>query len=153
MSQSQKYTGSCFCGEVKFSLQGQPELMAYCHCNSCRHWSAGQVNAFTLWQPENFEIIKGSGNLAGFDKIAAIKNETGTSYRKWCKSCGGHVVIDHPTMGVVDVPAAIIEGFDFTPAFHVHYQETVQPMMDGLPKFRDLPTEAGGSGEVLPEEG
>ena len=153
MSQSQNYTGSCFCGAVEFSLKGQPDLMGYCHCDSCRHWSAGQVNAFTLWQPDSFKITKGMENLAGFDKIAATKNETGTSNRKWCKTCGSHVVIEHPTMGLVDVPAAIIEGISFTPAFHVHYQETVHPMMDGLPKFKDLPAEAGGSGEELPEQG
>ena len=30
-------------------------------------------------------------------------------------------------------------------------QETVHPMKDGLPRFRDLPAEAGGSGEQLAE--
>jgi hypothetical protein len=29
--------------------------------------------------------------------------------------------------------------------------ETVPPMKDGLPKLRDFPAEAGGSGEVMPE--
>ena len=151
MNQTLNYTGSCFCGAVEFSLNGQPEIMGYCHCDSCRHWSAGQVNAFTLWKPESFKITKGAGNLAGFDKIVATKNETGPSNRKWCKTCGSHVVIEHPTMELVDVPAVIIEDFIFTPSFHVHYQETVHSMKDGLPKFKDLPSEAGGSGEVLPE--
>jgi hypothetical protein len=54
-------------------------------------------------------------------------------------------------MGLVDVPAVIIEDFPFNPAFHVHYQETVQPMKDGLQKFRDLPTVSGDSGEQIPE--
>jgi len=52
-------------------------------------------------------------------------------------------------MGLIDVPAVVIEDFPFEPAFHVHYQETVHRMTDGLPKFSDLPREAGGSGEVL----
>lgn len=30
--------------------------MGYCHCESCRHWSAGPVNAFTLWKPEALQI-------------------------------------------------------------------------------------------------
>ena len=34
---------------------------------------------------------------------------------------------------------------------HVHYQESRLPIKDGLPKMRDLPKEAGGSGEVMPE--
>jgi hypothetical protein len=34
---------------------------------------------------------------------------------------------------------------------HVHYQETVLPMRDGKPKFKDIPAEMGGSGTLLPE--
>lgn len=73
------------------------------------------------------------------------------SNRVWCKTCGGHVYTDHPTMGLIDVPAAVIKKLEFNPAFHVHYQESVQTMKDGLPKFKDLPKEAGGSGAELPE--
>jgi hypothetical protein len=32
-------------------VSGEPVAMRYCHCESCRHWSAGPVNAFSLWQP------------------------------------------------------------------------------------------------------
>lgn len=151
MNQSQNYIGSCFCGAVEFSLTGAPEAMGYCHCESCRHWAAGPVSAFTLWQPDRFNITKGENNLDGYDKIAATEKEAGPSMRKWCKTCGGHLFIDHPSMGVVDVPAVLIKGFNYEPAFHVHYQNTVHRMQDGLPKFKDLPEAAGGSGEELPE--
>ena len=151
MNQSSSYQGKCFCGAVEFSLSGEPEAMAYCHCSSCRQWSAGPVNAFTLWKPENFKITQGADKIGAFDKIAATGQKAGTSNRKWCKTCGSHVFIDHPTMGVVDVPAVVIDDFTFSPGFHVHYQETVHPMKDGLPKFKDLPAEAGGSGEELAE--
>jgi len=36
-------------------------------------------------------------------------------------------------------------------AFHVHYQESVHEMKDGLPKFKDLPIDAGGTGTELTE--
>lgn len=151
MTQSASYVGRCFCGAVEISMTGDPAVMAYCHCDSCRHWSAGPVNAFTLWPPDQFKIVKGEDCIASFDKLGSQGGGAGTSLRKWCENCGGHVFIEHPTMGVVDVPAAVIGEFSFTPAFHVHYQETVQPMNDGLPKFKDLPAEAGGSGEQLEE--
>jgi hypothetical protein len=54
-------------------------------------------------------------------------------------------------MGLTDVPSAVIEDFVFRPAFHVHYQESAHPMKDGLPKFKDLPKEAGGSGKQVAE--
>lgn len=151
MNHSQQYTGECFCSAVGFSLHGAPELMVYCHCDSCRHWSAGPINAATLWQPDRFTITRGAELLNVFDRIAATENREGPSHRQWCTRCGGHVFINHPAMGLVDIPAVLIKNFNFEPAFHVHYQQTVHPMRDGLPKFRDLPQAAGGSGEELPE--
>lgn len=151
MNNKTQHQGSCFCGDVKFTVTGNPEAMAYCHCDSCRNWSAGPISAFTLWKPSTFKITQGLDNIAGFDKNPISKDETVVSNRVWCKTCGGHLYTDHPTMGLIDVPAVTIKDFTFTPAFHVHYQESVHKMKDGLPKFKDLPKEAGGSGVELSE--
>lgn len=150
-NENSEYQGSCFCGDVNFTVTGNPEAMAYCHCDSCRQWSAGPVSAFTLWKPANVEITKGLDNIAGFDKNPISGDEKVVSNRVWCKTCGGHVYTDHPTIGLIDVPAVVVKDLTFTPAFHVHYQERVHTMKDGLPKFKDLPKEAGGSGVELPE--
>jgi hypothetical protein len=58
---------------------------------------------------------------------------------------------DHPTMGLVDIYAAMLPELKFEPGVHVHYQETVLPIRDGKPKFKDMPKEMGGSGINLPE--
>src|SRR5882762_4219185 len=57
------YKGSCFCGAVEFTVSGEPAAMGYCHCESCRHWSAGPVNAFSLWPPEAVKVTKGANNI------------------------------------------------------------------------------------------
>jgi hypothetical protein len=48
-------------------------------------------------------------------------------------------------------PAATIPTPDFKPGVHVNYAETVLPMKDGLPRFKDFPKEFGGSGEMASE--
>ena len=136
------YKGSCFCGTVQFSVTGEPAAMGYCHCESCRTWSAGPVNAFTLWKPEQLKITKGEGNIAKY-------NKTSRSGRQWCKSCGGHLFTEHPHWNLVDVYAAVIPDFPFKPGVHVNYQESRLHMKDGLPKLKDLPAEMGGSGVAL----
>ncbi len=151
MSATPTHQASCFCGAVKMTLSGEPEAMAYCHCDSCRHWSASQVSAFTLWKPAALSIDEGAERIASFEQNPRSDHADVVSRRKWCSVCGGHLYTDHPTMGLVDVPSAVIDKFQFEPAFHVHYQESVQPIRDGLPKFRDLPKEAGGTGEQLAE--
>lgn len=144
MSEKKTYQGTCFCGEVQFTVSGEPEAMGYCHCESCRHWSAGPVNAFTLWKPEAVKVTRGADNIGTY-------NKTEGSYRKWCKTCGGHVFTDHPPIGLIDVYAALIPDLSYKPGVHVHYQETALRIPDGLPKLKDVPAEMGGSGETMTE--
>ena len=138
------HVGSCFCGAVELEAAGAPEAMGYCHCRSCRSWSGGPVNAFSLWKPVAVRVTAGAEHLATFAKSPQ-------SQRKYCSKCGGHLMTDHPPLGLVDVFAATLPTLIFAPAVHVNYAETVLPMRDGLPKFKDFPAEFGGSGDLLPE--
>lgn len=144
MAQDKTYPGKCFCGAVTFEVTGSPVAMGYCHCESCRHWSAGPVNAFTLWKPQALRVTGGAEHIGTY-------NKTPVSFRKWCKRCGGHLFSEHPTMGLIDIFAAMIPQLEFEPAVHVNYQETVLHIHDGRPKMRDFPKEMGGSGLTLPD--
>ena len=138
------HEGGCFCGRVQFQVSGDPVAMGYCHCESCRQWSAGPLNAFTLWTPDALRITQGAESIGSYHK-------TPNSYRKWCTHCGGHLFTEHPGLGLTDVYAALLPTLQFRPAVHVHYQEAVLRIHDGQPKMRDLPGEMGGSGERLAE--
>lgn len=138
------YQGKCFCGAVELEADGEPEAMGYCHCSSCRSWSAGPVNAFTLWKPANVRVTKGADAIGTYHK-------TDMSNRKYCTKCGGHLMTDHPPLGMIDVYAATIPTLKFTPGVHVNYAESVLPIKDGLPKLKDFPAEFGGSGAMMPE--
>lgn len=138
------YAGSCFCGAVGVEATGAPEAMGYCHCASCRSWSAAPVNAFTLWQPGAVRVTRGADRIGHFKKTA-------TSDRQFCTRCGGHLMTFHPPFNLIDVYAATLPDLAFAPALHVNYGETVLPMRDGLPKMKDFPKELGGSGETLAE--
>ena len=144
MNTERSYKGSCFCGAVELTVSGEPVGMGYCHCESCRHWSAGPVNAFTLWKPDAVQVTRGADNIGTYIK-------TSRSYRKWCKTCGGHLFTEHPEMGLIDVYAAVIPDLAYSPGIHVHYQETVLRIKDGLPKLKDVPKELGGSGISVDE--
>ena len=138
------HSGACFCGAVEVEVTGAPAAMGYCHCRSCRSWSAGPVNAFTLWSPENVKVTKGAELIGRY-----MKKET--SDRLFCTQCGGHVMSEHPTFGLTDVYAATLPTLEFKPALHVNYAEAVLPMKDGLPKMKDFPAELGGSGILVAE--
>jgi hypothetical protein len=138
------HSGRCFCGAVEIEVEGEPQAMGYCHCGSCRSWSGGPVNAFSLWKPEAVRVTAGQDHVASYQKTAM-------SQRQYCAKCGGHLMNRHAPLGLVDVFAATLPTLDFQPMVHVNYAETVLPMRDGLPKLKDFPAEFGGSGEMMAE--
>ena len=110
MPSENEYSGRCFCGAVEISVVGKPAAMGYCHCQSCRAWSAGPVNAFSLWAPDAVRIVRGADQIGAFSKIAS-------SIRKWCKQCGGHLLTEHPGFGLTDVYTAVIPDLPSLPCF------------------------------------
>ena len=138
------HIGKCFCGAVELTVTGEPEAMGYCHCRSCRSWSGGPVNAFSLWKPECVAVTAGAEHLATYQK-------TDLSQRQYCRLCGGHLMTNHPPLKLIDVFVATIPSLAFVPGVHVNYAETVLRMHDGLPKLKDFPVEFGGSGEAIAE--
>lgn len=141
---SDTYRGACFCGAVTIEATGAPQAMGYCHCASCRSWSASPVNAFTLWEPEALKVTRGEDKIGTYAK-------TPISERQFCTVCGGHIMSRHPTFGLVDIFAATLPDLPYQPALHVNYVEKVLAIPDGLPKFKDFPEAFGGSGEMLPD--
>ena len=141
---NQTYKGGCFCGAVELTVTGEPVAAGFCHCSSCRSWAAAPVNAFCLWKPDAVKVTKGEDNIGVYHK-------TEKSYRKFCKTCGGHLLTFHPPFGLADVYPAVIPSYRHEPKLHVNYAETVLRMKDGLPKMKDMPKEMGGSGELVPE--
>jgi hypothetical protein len=141
---TETHKGTCFCGAVEIEVEGTPVEMGYCHCSSCRSYSGGPINAFTLWKAENVRVTKG-------EEFIGRINKTGMSDRQFCTKCGGHIMVGHPGLGLTDVHASTIPGMAFVPTVHLNYAETVLPMKDGLPKLKDFPAAIGGTGESMPE--
>src|ERR1044071_5637843 len=108
------YRGSCFWGTVERRGGGEPAAMGYCHCESCRSWSAAPVNAFSLWKADVVKVKAGAEHVGTFEKTAF-------SQRMYCKKCGGHLMSGHKPVGLVDVYAATIPSLKFVPAVHVNY--------------------------------
>jgi hypothetical protein len=129
---------------VKIEATGEPEAMGYCHCRSCRSWSGGPVNAFSLWKPEAITVSAGAEHVATYEGSPL-------SQRQYCAKCGGHLMTNHPPLGLIDVFAATLPTLAFQPGVHVNYAETVLRMTDGLPKMKDFPEAFGGSGETVAE--
>ena len=116
MHQVQK--GTCFCGAVELLILGAPAATGVCHCSACRSWAAAPVRKFSLWKSGAVKIVKGEDNVGVFHKTAKI-------YRKFCKTCGGHLMTSHPRRAQVDVYAATMPKLRHAPKTRASSDETV----------------------------
>lgn len=139
-----KYSGACFCGAVRFEVSAEPIAQAICHCTMCRSWSASPFNGAALFPRGSVAVTEGKELVSSYAKTEGHD-------RQWCSRCGGHLFSDHVPYGIIDVFASVLQGFIFTPTFHVNYIETILPMKDGLPKYKDFPKNHGGTGELVSE--
>lgn len=144
MSDQTTYRGTCCCKAVEIEATGAPAVMAFCHCNTCRTWLSAPIHGATLWPIASVHVRKGAELLGTWKKTEA-------SHRRFCKQCGGRVMVEHPGVGLIDVFSVVLPDFAFQPTMHVHYGEKVLAQRDGLPKFKDFPKQFGGSGDMLPE--
>src|ERR1044071_9320976 len=141
---SETHSGTCFCGAVAIEITGEPLEMGYCHCTSCRRHSGAPLSAFALYSQDDVRVTSGEELVQGF-------NKTGMSDRRFCRRCGGNVLVSHPGLGLSHVHPANFPTPGFKPVVQLNYHEHVLPLRDGLPKLKDFPAEAGGSGEQAPE--
>ena len=100
MSQDDKtFDGQCFCGAVRIVVTGDAVGAGYCHCVNCRSWSAGPVNAFTLWKPEAVKVTGARSSSGSTARRSGASARGATSAAAICSR-------EHPTWELVDVYAA-----------------------------------------------
>ncbi len=74
-------TGECFCGEVKYQVNGALLDARSCHCSRCRKAFSSQASAYALVEPDDFEWLSGENILTTY----ASNNGYGL---RFCSNCG-----------------------------------------------------------------
>lgn len=78
-------TGQCLCGQVKYTLTGQPLRMMQCHCKGCqRATGTGHINN-AFFKAEQFDL---QGNVKGYEDTADSGN---VNVRYFCPECGSRI--------------------------------------------------------------
>lgn len=74
-------TGECFCGQVKYQVDGLLKDARSCHCSRCRKAFSAQASAYALVEPESFSWIEGEQELT----LYASQQGYGIQF---CRRCG-----------------------------------------------------------------
>ena len=70
------WTGGCLCGDVRYSVRGEPVHVGRCHCADCRTESGSAFSIYAQWPREAFEL---DGEVATYDG------------RSFCPRCGARL--------------------------------------------------------------
>lgn len=74
-------TGECFCGKVKYEINGELSDARSCHCSRCRKAFSSQASAYALVDPEGFSWKSGESLLTTY----ATEGGFGLQF---CSQCG-----------------------------------------------------------------
>ncbi len=61
-----KITGECFCGEIKYEVNGSLRDARSCHCSRCRKAFSSQASAYALVEPQEFSWLLGKTLLTSY---------------------------------------------------------------------------------------
>ena len=134
---------------------GAPTAIVIDHSRACRAWGGGAAQLLAIFPRAQVTL---SGPLRSFAGLE------GDGRRQSCARCHTHVSREHPSAkGSVSLCGGLLAdhadggGGGFQPECHVHYSQhdsqALVPARDGLPKYAQLPSQLGGTGELLAEGG
>ncbi len=97
--------GGCLCGAVRYTVKGEPQSAAICHCRHCQKQSGG-LFSFNLFVRD--EDYSQQGETVAFED----RGDSGqTSYRHFCRTCGSPILTRVKLMpGLVLVKAGTLDS-------------------------------------------
>lgn len=106
--------GGCLCGSVRYHLEGDPLLVAICHCRHCQRQSGAP-----------FSIVAGvaepSLSITGETRTFHDKGDSGSTVeRVFCPACGSPLVSRIEAVpglvflkaGTMDDPSSLVPSFE-----------------------------------------
>jgi hypothetical protein len=116
-------SGSCLCGQVRYSVKADPVRIGLCHCADCRKESGSSFVTFGIWPSHAFSA---SGEVRYFQG------------RGFCPSCGGRVFNEPQSEGVeIRVGSLDMAPTDLQPTYEiwVKRRENWLPPLEGAEQF------------------
>ena len=74
-------TGECFCGQVKYRINGALRDARSCHCSRCRKAFSAQASAYALVNDADFQWLSGEDLLTSYLSMQGFGLQ-------FCSKCG-----------------------------------------------------------------
>jgi hypothetical protein len=128
--------GSCLCGSLKYQIDGDLFMAAYCHCSMCRkaHGSAFRPRAL-VWS-KDFQWLQGRELLRDYISSPG-------AHRAFCSKCGSPLIAysdQYPT--ILNLALGTLDddpGVRAEAHWHVSSKAPWFDITDNLPQYPGFP--------------
>jgi hypothetical protein len=130
-------TGRCLCGAVRYEIEGDPVIVAHCHCRDCQRLSGAGHTTGAMFPSAAVRVV---GDVAEHSLVA----ESGTTVtRTFCPKCASPLFGRNTGMaGVMTVSVGTLDDPDaLSPQVAIFARTRPRwDVMDGsLPTFESQP--------------
>jgi len=131
------YSGSCFCGALRYEFDGEARIVVNCHCSACRKATGSSVATWLLVPLERFRWLSGQEQLRQFASSEHAQ-------RLFCANCGatmGNLTTRRPKLMHLAV-GSLDRAPEFQVALHgyVASKAAWHEITDALPQFDGEPS-------------
>jgi len=126
--------GSCFCGAIKYQVEGELRDARSCHCSMCRKAFSSPASAYALVDSESFEWLSGEIFLTSYESIDGCGLQ-------FCSICGSTLCgivegrVHGVTLGCVDGDPVVSIGMHI----FVGSKASWEVIPEGVPQFEEWP--------------
>ena len=78
--------GSCLCGDIEWTVDGEFTMLVNCHCSICRKVHGSSYGAFVASSPEDFHWVSGEEKIRNYQS-------SDLGLRPFCPRCGSGVAL------------------------------------------------------------
>lgn len=135
---SEKFKGSCLCGEVSYQFAGPAKVFQYCHCRRCQKITGSAHASNIIIDPKNFEWLTGEEQVGRYELPDAKYFAS-----SFCKKCGSSLPWLAQSGTAHIVPAGTLDDDPLVKPIHnIYYSNKACWYEDAnsLVKYDELPT-------------
>lgn len=101
---SNKHSGSCLCGAVRFEVEGDFEKFYLCHCRHCRKDTGSAHGANLFSSTANLRWLSGEENVRQFN-LPSTRH-----WNSFCSTCGSALPNVQMNGALLKIPAGSLDS-------------------------------------------
>jgi len=131
---------TCYCGTVKFTIQGKKIYNVLCHCRECaRNRGTAPVLLVGVVPPTAVKCTEGQASVTSFEDSRAFCSKCGSAVWSAPKSAP-FIAVFPASFGITNANApnngSRLLPVQYRPAAHINYESRLFDQDDNLPKFK-----------------